>query len=179
MSQSTPFHMVTIGTDGFPIIDTSIFDMIIDTYGFNVWIRQKPDEENKDCPCYDPYAKATNPDCPVCGGSGQTSGFIDRIVRGLILFKMPRGNWGIGDQFTMSGHLERIQGVGFFPGKVGIRMDDYILLNMASPVGAEGWFTFRIDSLIPRMVGDSRGNYIVIYNRADLRHVEFPTGGGL
>lgn len=179
MSQSIPFHMITIASDGFPIIDNRIFDMCIDAYGFNVRLRKQPNQEDKDCPCLDPYAMSTNPDCPECGGSGALTGFIDRIVRGLVLFKMPRGNWGVGDQFTMAGHIERIQIVGFFSGSIDIQMEDHVLVNMASPNATMNYFAFRVDALMPRMVGDSRGHYNIVYNRVDLRHVEFPTGGGL
>lgn len=171
--------MMTIGSDGFPLLDNRLFDMIMDVYGFNVRLRKQPNEEDKDCPCNDPYAKSTNPDCEICGGSGAVTGFIDRIVRGLVLFKMPRGNWGVGDQLTMAGHLERIQIVAFFSGSVDIQMEDYILLNMADPINTERPFTFRVDALMPRMAGDSRGHYNIIYNRVDLRHVEYPTGGGI
>lgn len=179
MSQSVPFHMITIGTDGFPIIDSSLFDMIMDTYGFNVRLRKTPPVDDRTCPCYDFYSKSANRDCPHCGGSGSIEGFVDRIIRGLVLFKMPRGNWGIGDQITMAGHLERVQIVGFFAGSIDIQMNDHILINMTSPFSTVRWFTFRVDSLMPRMVGDSRGNYVVIFNRIDLRHVEYPTGDGI
>lgn len=179
MSQSLPYAMMTIGGDGFPIIDTRLFDMIMDTYGFNVRLRKKPSDADKNCPCYDSYARAANPDCTTCGGSGSVDGFIDQIVRGLVLFKAPKGNWGIGDQLTMAGHLERIQVVGFFSGSVGIQMDDHVLVNMASPLNEARLFAFRVDALMPRVVGDSRGHFVTIFNRVDLRHVEFPTAGGI
>lgn len=171
--------MMTIGSDGFPTIDNRLFDMVMEAYGFNIRLRKQPNEIDRDCPCYDPYAKAANPDCKTCGGSGSVIGFIDRIVRGLILFKAPKGNWGIGDQFTMAGHIERIQIVGFFSGSVDIQMDDLVLLNMANPTDTERFFAFRVDALMPRLIGDSRGNYGVLFNRVDLRHVEYPTGGGI
>lgn len=172
--------MMTIGSDGFPRIDTQLFDMFIDTYGFNIRLRKRPADGEKDCPCYDVYTHSPNPDCIHCEGTGSLSGFTDQIVRGFILFKMPRGNWGIGDQMTMAGHLERVQVVGFFPGKVGIQMDDLVLLNMGSAVTQTiNWFAFRVDALMPRMVGDQTGRYSVVFNRVDLRHVEFPTAGGI
>lgn len=171
--------MFTIASDGFPLIDSGLFDMIMEAYGFNIRLRKKPTESQLDCPCYDKYAKASNPDCSYCGGSGSIDGYVDQIVKGLIMFKMPRGNWGIGDQLTMAGHLERIQIVGFFSGSVGIQMDDHVLLNMASPINDARFFAFRVDALMPRMVGDSRGHYINVFNRVDLRHVEFPFAGGI
>jgi hypothetical protein len=169
---------MSMATDGFPTIDTNLFDQFIETYGFNVRLRKKPSIDDRDCPCYDPYVKVANPDCPYCEGSGSTEGFVDQIVRGFILFKAPRGNWGIGDQHTMTGHLERIQVVGFFEGRVDIQMDDHVLLNMASPTTAR-WFAFRVDALMPRLVGDSSGHFINMFNRVDLRHVEYPFAGGI
>ena len=179
MSQPIPYSMMSMASDGFPTIDSNLFDQFIETYGFNVRLRKKPSIEDRNCPCYDPYAKVANPDCETCGGSGSIEGFVDQIVRGFILFKAPRGNWGIGDQYTMTGHLERIQIVGFFEGRVGIQMDDHVLLNMASPTATARWFAFRVDALMPRIVGDSSGHFITMFNRVDLRHVEYPFAGGI
>jgi hypothetical protein len=179
MSQSLPFQMGNIGSDGVPVIDATSFDMFMESYGFNVRLRKTPAQTDKNCPCYDIYAMSADPNCPYCGGSGSLEGFVDQIVRGFILFKLPKGNWNIGNEFTMAGHLERIQVIGFFPGSVNVQMNDYVLLNMASPITAANYFAFRVDTLMPRLVGDGRGNYIIVFNRAELRHVEFPIAGGI
>lgn len=171
MSLTTPYGMIEIGNDGLPLIDGHIFDRIMNAYGFNVRLRRNP--MTKDCPCYDPYGNAANPDCKFCKGTGSVSGWQDRIIRGLLLFKAPRGDWALGERQTIAGHIERVQVMGFFSGSSDIRMDDRIGISTSSPLQTEDPVYFRIDNLMPRMVGDGHGHYMVLFIRADMRKVEY------
>ena len=171
MSLTTPYGMIEIGNDGLPLIDSSIFDRIMTAYGFNVRLRRNPMTRN--CPCYDPYGLSANPVCTVCGGTGSVSGWQDRIIRGLLLFKAPKGDWSLGERQTIAGHIERVQVMGFFSGSADIRMDDRIGISTSSPTQVEDPVYFRVDNLMPRIVGDGHGNYIVLFIRADMRKVEY------
>jgi hypothetical protein len=173
MAFTPPYGMLEIGSDGFPLIDGTLFTTIMDFYGFNIRRRRK--SEVQDCPCFDPYGKSADPDCEYCEGTGSLAGWEDRVVRGLLMFKAPKGNWAIGNQRTIAGDIERMAVMGFFPGGTDIQMDDLIILNTAAPnASSEVWIEFRVDSLYPRMVGNSRGSYTVVFQRADLRRVEYP-----
>lgn len=171
MSYNLPYGMVEIGNDGLPLIDGLIFDRVMNAYGFNIRLRRNP--MTKDCPCYDPYGNSANPECQFCGGTGSISGWQDRVVRGLLLFKVPRGDWSLGFRQTIAGHLERVQVVGFFSGTTDILMDDRVVISKSPPNVAEEPVIFRVDNLMPRIVGDGRGNYTVIFYRADMRKVEY------
>jgi len=174
LSFSSPYAFIEMGSDGAPVLDGIQFNEIMATYGFNV--RRRRVSQTKDCPCYDPVGLQANPTCSFCEGTGSVSGYLDEIIRGFLLFNVPNGMWAIGDINTKAGQLERTDCIGFFPPESDVRISDLIILVTSAPNAAtETWHEMRVYTNVPRIVGDGSGNYLHIFSRCDMRHVDYPT----
>lgn len=157
---------------GTPIIDSSQFDLVLRTYGWNV--RRRRRSEEKDCPCFDPIANQPNPECSICNGTGTIEGFKEKIVRGILLFNAPNGTWQLGNIRTRAGNIERTEAAGYFSKNTDIRIDDLILLETTTATASEPkYHEMRVFNVQPRMVGDRNGKRHPIFLRADMRRSEY------
>ena len=173
---SSPIAFMEMASDGAPIVDTLQFDDMMDTYGWNM--RKRTLGTTKDCPCFDPQTKIADPGCADCQGTGSVGGYVDEIIKGILLFNAPNGQWSLGNVHTTGGSFERVEAAGFFPSWVDVGISDLILLVISQPTDPDVLYQeFEVINLIPSLIGDRSGNYNHIYTRADMRRTTYPHSG--